>query len=95
MSNTVCPNYVPIMSHFNSFLDPSLIVATLLDRMRLVPWTIMNEESNLPEETHPMGNEFLQLLIGLLCERHSPDVSDNGIKDELRHRLTHLLVSGK
>ena len=69
--------------------DPGLIITTLLDRMNLLEWAQNpndvkpNEENN---EVYSIADEFLHILIGILCERISIDVSNVTLQDEIRHR---------
>ena len=69
--------------------DPGLIITTLLDRMNLLQWAQNpkdlkpNDENN---EIYSIADEFLHILIGILCERFSIDVSDVTLQDEIRHR---------
>ena len=47
------------------------------------------QDQDFPEETFQVADEFLHLLIGILCERMSPEVSEVAVEYELRYRLFH------
>ena len=52
------------------------------------------DDEAMPEETFQLADEFLLILIGVLCERISVDISEISFEDELQYRLIHLLLSG-
>ena len=57
--------------------DPGIILAALIDRLKLTSWATMSvEESRLPEETFELADEFLLLIIAILSERIFTDVSE-------------------
>ena len=78
--------------------DPGLIITTLLDRMNLLQWAQNpkdlkpNDENN---EIYSIADEFLHILIGILCERFSIDVSDVTLQDEIRHNLSLTKIVNK
>ena len=59
--------------------------------MKLLEWALMEDESKLSEQTQSMADEFLLIIIGILCERFSPDVAEVPIQEEYIHRVIHLL----
>jgi len=75
--------------------NPGEILATLLHRMHLLDWCRMSKDDDeMPEETFQLADEFLLIVIGVVCERISVDISDISAKDEMQYRLIHLLLSG-
>lgn len=62
--------------------------------MQITRWALQAQDQDFPEETFQVADEFLHLLIGILCERMSPEVSEVTVEDELRYRLIHILLSG-
>ena len=51
------------------------------------------DDDEMPEETFQLADEFLLIVIGVVCERMSVDISDISAKDEMQYRLIHLLLS--
>lgn len=76
--------------------DPSVVMISLLDRFNLIEWALLQDlckDSSLPEETFELADELLLIVIAVLSERISPDVSQVSSRDAMKHRLIHLLVS--
>lgn len=74
--------------------DPGTVVVSMMDRLNLIDWLLMSKEE-LPEETFDLADEFLSLVIAISSEKINTDISEIPTKEELKHRLIHLLVSGE
>ena len=87
--------------------DPGRLIMAILQRFKLLTWAngklddhLRSEETaekkkkfseELIEETTKMGEACLNLIIGLVMERHVHAVGNVTDRQELKHRLIQLL----
>ena len=75
------------------------VVQTLLHRFRLIKWANGEfEEGEVSEEenikTVHLADEFLKMVLAMLCERFTHNIGRISKKDELRYHVTHMLCTG-